>query len=652
MLIFFTAISCNSNNTPSIGGIKISINDGISRGIEPNISLDVFRYSLSFAGPDGQAFGDYISARNPSYTKTDLLPGEWRIKAVALNESDQKIGICETSVTVTPGETKTVSMNVEEFAGNGTFTVNLTAPPSAEYTAVISKVTDGSLTEYKSENMVVQENGSYSASFSLMNGYYTLSFKSDNHAVSLPAPVAFRIVKGDTLNASFMAETINIVSFYSGNRLIETRNYTPDIEEPFPEIVLGEGFTLDGWKAEGVIDTLIRDESFSLPYSETEYKYYAYISTDLLRIDDTGAVYGTDVLKNSEGTTTITIPDSINGISVKKIGEQAFCGYNTLNSINMPDTIERIEDKAFEDCTGLSEIIIPDSVTSIGKSAFFGCSSLTNINIGKSVETIEFGAFVACNNLTKVIIPDSVTSIQGFAFNSCANLTDIKIGNSVSKIYYYAFGGCTELTKINIPDSVILIEPGAFASCSKLSVINVSENNPFYKSIDGILFSKNGKNLECFPAGKTDTNYIIPNTVTTIRGISFTSCSNITDITIGDSVTTIEWGAFQNCKNLKNVTIGNSVTTLSDGLFSKCSSLTNILLGNKVTSIQDGAFSYCSSLTNIIIPKSVTNIAYDAFEGCSSLTCITIKQNQQTTSLTRAPWGAPSSTEVKWQGEF
>ncbi|MDD7254417.1 hypothetical protein [Bullifex porci] len=207
MLIFFTAISCNSNNTPSVGGIKISINDGISRGIEPNISLAVVRYSLSFAGPDGQNFGDYISAGNTSYTKTDLLPGEWRIKAVALNESDQEIGICETSVIVTPGETKTVSMNVEEFAGYGTFTVNLTAPPSAEYTAVISKVTDGSLTVHTSENMVVQENGSYTASFSLMNGYYTLSFTNAPPAVSLPAPVAFRIVKGDTLIVSFLAES-------------------------------------------------------------------------------------------------------------------------------------------------------------------------------------------------------------------------------------------------------------------------------------------------------------------------------------------------------------------------------------------------------------------------------------------------------------
>ena len=207
ILILFTAISCNSDNAPSVGGIRISINNGISRGIEPNISLDVVRYVLSFAGPDGQDFGDYISAGNPSYTKTDLLPGEWRIKAVALNKSDQEIGICRTSVTVTPGETQTVSMNVTEFAGNGTFIVNLTAPSSAGYTAVISKVMDGSLTEYTSENMVVQENGSYSASFSLMNGYYTLSFTSDNPAVSLPAPVAFRIVKDDTLSVSFMAES-------------------------------------------------------------------------------------------------------------------------------------------------------------------------------------------------------------------------------------------------------------------------------------------------------------------------------------------------------------------------------------------------------------------------------------------------------------
>ena len=210
ILILFTAISCNSDNAPSVGGIRISINDGISRGIEPNISLDVVRYALSFVGPDGQDFGDYISAGNPSYTKTDLLPGEWGIKAVALNESDQEIGICETSVTVTPGETQTVAMNVTEFAGNGTFTVNLTAPSTTYIANIYSVVWDELLAYEGSGNqMLLQEDGTYKSSFTLPNGYYLFRITCSDNSIALPAPVTFRIVKGDSISASLTAESKN-----------------------------------------------------------------------------------------------------------------------------------------------------------------------------------------------------------------------------------------------------------------------------------------------------------------------------------------------------------------------------------------------------------------------------------------------------------
>ena len=205
LLIFFTAISCNSDNSPSVGGIRISINDGISRGIEPTISLDAAEYVVRGSGPNSQEFNINISSSSETYTKTDLLPGEWTITADAVNSEKQKIGSDTVTVTVKPGQTTEARLTITEEEGEGTINISLTAP-SAGYTAVISKVTDGSLKEYKTGNMVVQENGSYTASFTLMNGYYTLSFTSDKSAVRLPAPVAFRIVKGDTLSVSIMAE--------------------------------------------------------------------------------------------------------------------------------------------------------------------------------------------------------------------------------------------------------------------------------------------------------------------------------------------------------------------------------------------------------------------------------------------------------------
>ena len=205
ILILFTAISCNSDNAPSVGGIRIAINNGISRGIEPNISLDTAEYVVRGSGPNSQEFNANISSSSETYTKTDLLPGEWTITADAVNSEKQVIGSDTVTVTVKPGQTTEAGLTIMESEGEGTINISLTAP-SAGYTAVISKVTDGSLKEYTSENMVVQENGSYTASFTLMNGYYTLSFTSDKSAVRLPAPVAFRIVKGDTLSVSIIAE--------------------------------------------------------------------------------------------------------------------------------------------------------------------------------------------------------------------------------------------------------------------------------------------------------------------------------------------------------------------------------------------------------------------------------------------------------------
>ena len=206
ILILFTAISCNSDNAPSVGGIRIAINDGISRGIEPNISLDAAEYVVRGSGPNSQEFNVKIASSSETYTKTDLIPGEWTITADAVNSEKQVIGSDTVTVTVKPGQTTEARLAIRESEGEGTINISLTAP-SAGYTAVISKVTDGSLAEYKSEKMVVQENGSYTVSFTLMNGYYTLSFTSDDTVVSLPAPVAFRIVKDDTLSVSFMAES-------------------------------------------------------------------------------------------------------------------------------------------------------------------------------------------------------------------------------------------------------------------------------------------------------------------------------------------------------------------------------------------------------------------------------------------------------------
>ncbi len=207
--------------------------------------------------------------------------------------------------------------------------------------------------------------------------------------------------------------------------------------------------------------------------------------------------------------------------------------------------------------------------------------------------------------------------------------TDIEIKTTyhrkpVTSIGVTAFIGCTSLTSINIPDSVTSIGSRAFGYCHSLTSIKVDENNKNYKSINGNLYSKDGKTLIQYAIAKTGTSFVIPDSVTSIGEGAFSSCNFLTSVIIPDSVTSIGASAFYNCSSLTSVTIPDSVTSIGYYAFKSCRLLTSVTIGNGVTSIGGAAFSGCKSLTSVTIPDSVTSIGDDAFIDCKSLTSITI----------------------------
>ena len=261
------------------------------------------------------------------------------------------------------------------------------------------------------------------------------------------------------------------------------------------------------------------------------------------------------------------------------------------------------------------------NVTSIGNNAFNGCTGLTSISIPNSVTSIGENAFYECYGLTSVIIGNSVTSIGYGAFNSCSGLTSITIPNSVSSIEAYAFCGCDGLTSITIPNSVTSIGNYAFGSCSGLSSIIVETGNSIYDSRD---------NCNAIIETSTNTlitgckNTVIPNSVTSIGYGAFNSCSGLTSVTIPNSVTSIGNYVFGHCHGLTSITIPNSVTSIGKDTFKSCDGLTSITIGNSVTTIGYCAFKGCAGLTSVTIPNSVTSIGEAAFENCFRLTSITI----------------------------
>jgi hypothetical protein len=152
------------------------------------------------------------------------------------------------------------------------------------------------------------------------------------------------------------------------------------------------------------------------------------------KINENAKVIASRVFSNCSRVTSITVPDSVTSIS-----DAAFSTYNTsptvtLQSILFGKGVMYIGNGAFSSCTNLTSVTIPDSVTTIGNNAFYNCSSLTSVVIGESVTSIGDYAFSSCSSLTSIVIPDSVTFIGDYAFYNCSSLTSIVIPNSVTAI--------------------------------------------------------------------------------------------------------------------------------------------------------------------------------------------------------------------------
>ena len=165
--------------------------------------------------------------------------------------------------------------------------------------------------------------------------------------------------------------------------------------------------------------------------------------------------------------TNITIPNN-----VTKIDKNTFSGCSNLSSITIPNSVTSIDEYAFSNCTGLTSVIISENVTSIGASAFSDCTGLTSITIPNSVISIESSTFSGCTGLTSVTIPDKVTSIGASAFSNCTGLISITIPDKVTSIGASAFYNCTGLTSVTIPSSVETIGEGAFSRWTKEQTIN------------------------------------------------------------------------------------------------------------------------------------------------------------------------------------
>ena len=294
-------------------------------------------------------------------------------------------------------------------------------------------------------------------------------------------------------------------------------------------------------------------------------------------------------------------------------------------------SVTSIDSNAFRwECTGLTSITIPSSVTSIGSYAFEGCTGLTSIIVDKNNQVYD--SRNNCNAIIKTAtntllygckntwIPNSVTSIGSQAFERCTGLTSIVIPISVSSIGSYVFSCCSGLTSIEIPSSVTSIGDSPFLGCTGLASIIVDKNNQVYDSrnnCNAIIETATNKLL----CGCKNTT--IPDDVTIIRNQAFEGCTGLNSINIPNKVTSIERSAFSGCSGLTSITIPSSVILIDDFAFSGCIVLPSITIPSSVTSIGALAFSGCWGLKSMEILSNDTSIGWSAFQECTELRSVT-----------------------------
>ena len=366
--------------------------------------------------------------------------------------------------------------------------------------------------------------------------------------------------------------TIGSGAFYGCDSLTDVY-YTGDIAG-WCGISFGSAYSNPMYYADNLyFDGKLVEGELVIPDGVKIIPTYAFKGQKITKVIVGGSVttIGDKAFYDCDSLTSIVIPDS-----VTTIGDGAFYACGKLTSVTIPDSVTTIGSYAFEYCSSLTSIVIPDSVTTIGSYAFYSCDSLTSVTIGDSVTTIGDQAFSFCTSLTSVTIGNSVTTIGDYAFYSCDSLKSITIPDSVTTIGDDAFNDCDSLTSVTIGNSVTTIGERAFYGCTNLTSITVDENNHNYKSIDGNLYSKDGKTLIQYAIGKTATSFVIPDSVTTIGEHAFRYCDSLTSVTIPDGVTTIGSYAFYGCTSLTSATIGNSVTTIGEGAFGYCTSLTDV----------------------------------------------------------------------------
>lgn len=382
----------------------------------------------------------------------------------------------------------------------------------------------------------------------------------------------------------------------------------------------------------------------------------------------------------------ITVPEGI-----KIIYDSAFSGCTALSKISLPDSLEEIRISAFENCTNLVGADIPANVSDIYRAAFSGCTNMKYINAasgnenyssedgvlfnadktkivryppkkecseytvpasveiigfaafegsllesvefaGQALESVEDEAFCRCRQIETIKFPKGTVSIGSRVFMECTSLKWADFPNSTERMGDSVFDSCLKLEYFDMPAKMSYIGNTVFYNCPALYDIRVADGNKSYMSVDGILFNKKQTELIQYPADKWESEYIIPDKVTTIAWYAFYRCTELEFVVIPKKVTNIGYQAFYGCERLTDISVDENNKNYKDiegVLFDKEGSvLIQYPAGRddeEVYEVPYGTVSiypcafYSAEAEKIILPETLRSIGLNAFYRCKRL---------------------------------
>ena len=361
--------------------------------------------------------------------------------------------------------------------------------------------------------------------------------------------------------------------------------YNKGSEVKAPKEPTRQGFIFAGWYYD-----LAYTKKVEFPFIITkDTAIYAAWYTELMyEYEEETDSY--TVIGSSLYVEEVIIPSEHEGKPVTKIGENAFENKTKLTKVTLPDTIIEIEDGAFNYCSNLLKVNLPEGLQKIGLGIFSGCDKLEyeNINGLKYINNwlVDASGVV----MERATFKDTTIGIFPNAFKNNNSLEELVLPNNIKYIYEGTFKN-SSITKLVIGDNVEYINMDALKDTLFLEEIEVSNNNKYYSSLNGILYDKDKTKLLHYPTERNSSEYVMPNTVAEVASY-----------------------ACMNNKYLISLILSSELRIVNSYAFFKCSKLTNITFGEKLEIIGNEAFKYNTELKEIILPSSVKQIGENAFE--------------------------------------